>query len=361
QARPLKVQDSFPEVGPTISNQNLVALFDEKAGTIRQLIDLSKGGRIDYTDLKGSMGRLELHQEEPHGMSAWTLGRITKVSDIPVVEVKEGKNSVSFVHRMDSQNNPSKPTTIIQTFTLLPDSDRIEVDVEADWNHIGNGRTGVPLLRAAFDTNLENPKATYEVPFGAINRPTDGKEVVGLNWQDLSDGTRGVAILNDSKHGMSADGSTMRLSLIRSSYDPDTNPNPGYHRWRYAIVPHEGGWREARIPQKGYEFQQPMLVMQVPFEAKGSNPLEWGLLKVEDPAVVPTALKRSEDGNDVVLRMYQSTGARSDGTIEFARRLGGATWVNFIEDRLGNAPARGNSLPLSLRGYEIRTIRARLE
>src|SRR5207248_63425 len=144
-------------------------------------------------------------------------------------------------------------------------------------------------------------------------RPTDNTESAALNWGDLGDGKYGVSILNDSKHGYSADGGTMRLSLIRSSYSPDPNPNPGLHHWRYAIVPHSGDWKSAGTVQRAMEFNEPLMSATVPFDAKGSSPLEWSLGSITDPTVVTTGLKLAEKGNDLVLRMYQTTGIPASG------------------------------------------------
>jgi alpha-mannosidase len=349
-----------PDAQNVLENDLLRVRFNNEIGAIDQILDKRTGEVKNYVATTGSMGRLEIHHEAPQGMSAWTLGPTTSVSVLKPADMQRGAHKLIFKSVQESLNNPGKPTTITQTFTLLPGSDQVDVDVECDWQHIGNGRTGGPTLRVAFDTSLQNPTAAYEVPFGAIDRPNDGKEVVGLNWQDLSNAAEGVAVLNDSKSGMSADGSTMRLTMIRSSYDPDTNPNPGYHHWRYAIVPHQGGWRQAGVVRKGYEFQQPMLAATVPFDARGTAPLTWGLVKMSDPNVVPITLKRSEDGDDVVLRMYESTGARSNGTIEFAKAIGGASWVNFVEDRLAPAPANRTAIPFGARGYEIKSVKVNL-
>lgn len=349
------------DVPETLSNDKLEVRFNNELGAIDQIIDKRTGEKRQFVANGGTMGRLEMNIEKPHGMSAWALGEIGHTETLKMSSVSRGLHSVTFTTYQESFNHPGHLTEISQTYRLLPGSDQIEVTVDCDWQGLGNGQTGNPWLRVAFDTALNSPTATYEVPFGAITRPANGQEVVGLNWQDLSDAQAGVAVINDSKSGMSASGSTMRLSLIRSSYDPDPEPNPGVHKWHYAIVPHSGDWRTAGIVKRGQEFNLPMLISWVPFDARGDQPLELSTVNVSDPNVVTTALKRSEDGNDLVLRFYQARGANSVGSINLLRPIKSASWVNFLEDTLGVATVSGSKVAAPLHPYEIKTLKATLK
>jgi alpha-mannosidase len=368
-----KSSESTQVSGDTIENKYLRVRFDTARGTVSSIYD--KIARREVVASAGSIGRLEAHYEKPAGMSAWTLGPIEKVEPValasdptefdqdgtkPGVTEDHGDGIASFDYMIAPQNGISRATPVRQTFRLRPDSRELEVDVDCDWRIIGDGVTATPTLRVAFDANLAKPKATFEVPFGAIERPTDGSEWPGLNWGDLGADNYGLSILNDSKSGMSATGNTYRLTLIRSSFSPDPNPNPGRHHWRYAIFPHQGDWAAASVARKGMELNQPLMCVTVPYDARGASPLEWSAAAFSDQSVVPTCLKRSEDGNALVLRAYLDAAAPSSGAIHVNAPFTSPHWVNFVEDDLGAAPYGGSTIPLNLHGFEIRTVKVDL-
>lgn len=355
--RPVEVRDG----GYTAENSKYVVEFDQHDGCISRLYD--KVNNRELAAKGAGLGRLEIHWENPEGMSAWVIGKIAKVDTLAPVSstTHTGPDyaEVTFTYKLPAYNNPGKDTTIQQTFRLSSGSDEVTVNVDCDWQAIGTGQTKNPTLRVAFDTAFANPTATYEIPFGAITRPTDGREFPALEWADLGDKDSGLSIVNDSKYGHSASGNTMRMTLIRSSFEPDPVPNPGLHHWKYAIVPHKGDWRASHMNQRAAEFNQPLMGATVPFDARGDAPLTYSPLNISGTQVVPTALKRGEDAGDLILRMYEGTGAGYNGQISLNTPVNAARWVNFVEDDLGKADLNGNRVPLALHGFEIRTVKFR--
>jgi alpha-mannosidase len=355
--QPIKLADN----GYTIETDNFKVEFDVTRGGIKRLFDKRAGKEIAGP---GGLGTLEAHYERAGGMSAWVLGHIDKIEKVSLTGVSasftQESANVSFNYLLESPNAESKASPITQTFHLDANSDEIVVDVDCEWNAIGRDNGSNPMLRVAFDTGIENPTATYEVPFGSITRPVDGIEYPALEWADLGGKGYGLAVFNDSKHGHSAEGSTLRLSLIRSSFSPDPVPNPGKHHWRYSIVPHKGDWKQARIVQKAADFNQPLLAGTVPFDARGSAPLQYSPLAVGSANVVPTCLKRGEDAGDLIVRMYESTGMPATTGISLNVPVASATWVNFLEDDLGKAEINSGGVRAPLRAFEIKTVKLKL-
>lgn len=358
QKPPLKVTDR----GQTVETGRWIVEFDQHDGCIGRLFD--KETKKEFVARGGGLGRLEAHYENPAGMSAWVIGKIDRVDTITpsYSTFFEGPDNtrVVFGSKLANENNPGRDTTVTQSFTIWADG-RITCDVDCDWQAIGTSRTKNPMLRVAFDTPFQSPTTTYEVPFGALVRPNDGREFPALKWADMGEGGYGLSVLNDSKHGYSASGNTMRLTLIRSSFEPDPVPNPGQHHWRYEIVPHAGTWKDARIVRQATELNQDLLSASVPFDARGTAPLEYSPLSISDPNVVATALKLGEDHGDLIIRGYESTGAPSQGSISLNVPGSSPRWVNFVEDDLGAATMSGNQIPLNLHGFEIRTVKIKLK
>ncbi|AIE87473.1 alpha-mannosidase [Fimbriimonas ginsengisoli] len=342
--------------------------FDVKRGLITSLFDK----RLKREMAGSSLGRLENHFEGPGGMSAWVIGAISKVEPLECVDHAVTGTpehvEVRFDYVLKAHNSLSRDTKVTQRFVLDTRKPTIETDVDCDWNAIGTGDEPSPMLRVAFDTATTATSARYEIPFGSIDRKSDGREFPALQWADQS----GIAVLNDSKHGYSSDGKTLRLTLIRASHDPDPVPNPGHHHWRYSIVPHGSEMNYAQLTEIATEFNIPLFNASVPYDARGDQPLEYRTITMGTDPVVPTALKRSEDGNDLILRFFQASGqpsARYSARIfPFFKR---ASWVNFVEDPLsiagqsdvgtGSAGPDGGRLIYDLRPFEIRTVKIQLQ
>lgn len=343
--------------GMTAENDKMVVQFDRENGCIKSITDKASGKSLSGTGL----GKLEAHYEAPQGMSAWVLGKIVRVDGLKPtgVEARQGGDyaEVAFSYSMPSVNNPTHPTTVRQVFRLEANGEQVTCDVDCDWNQIGSEKTDNPNLRVAFDSGISNPTATYEVPFGALTRPTDGVEYPALKWADLGGDGFGVSVFNDSKHGVSTSGSTFRLTMIRSSFSPDPVPNPGHHHWRYAIFPHKGSWADAGTVRKAAEFNQPLLNATVPFDAAGSNPLQWSLGDFSDNNVMPTALKVAENGDGLIVRMYESAGKSTFGGFAIRTPFTNTHWVNFIEDPLHLAQGNGGIVTLYLHKFEIRNLK----
>jgi alpha-mannosidase len=264
----------------------------------------------------------------------------------------------SFSYVLPAWNAEGSESRITQRFRVMADGDSISCDVHCEWNGVGTNKQPNALLRVAFDVQAEHAAATYHVPFGMLSRPTDGREYPVLQWADIGDAAGGVSVLNDAKHGFAAKGSTLTMSLIRSPFDPDPVPNPGAHHWRYAIVTRAGELAGSRIAQRAAAFNQPLLAATVPYDGSGPAPLEWGALGGGTESIVVTSLKRAEDGDACVLRMYEPRGAACDALIPIAIRASAAQTVNLIEDPLpGSLLMQDGKLPLKLRPFEIRTIK----
>lgn len=118
----------------------------------------------------------------------------------------------------------------------------------------------------------------------------------------------GVALLNDSKYGHAASGSTLRLSLLRASKNPDATADMGVHRVRYALMPHAGAFQEAAVIEQAADLNTPMLVV-APSAPAAPAASQASFFSVSRPSVVLDALKLAEDGSgDLIVRLYEAWG-----------------------------------------------------
>lgn len=227
--------------------------------------------------------------------------------------------------------------------------------------------------QALFPTTIKGGKSTHEIPFGSIERPS-GIEFPAQNWVDYSDGQRGLALLNIGLPGNLAADGTLMVSLLRAhtlgaygfggGYEPGMSSDSGLQlekerTLRYAIVPHQGDWRSARVFRDGLEFNHPLICRKTAAHP-GNLPSEWGLLEVSNPDVVVSAVKPTRDGQ-LAVRVYEAAGHAAAGVaVKFKLKLASARETNLLEDAGAELAVQDDAIRLDLRPFEIKTIKARL-
>ena len=218
--------------GTTIENAALKVTVDPQTGCITSLYD--KKANFE-TLAQGACGNeLIAFKDTPKDYDAWNIDAdfdkvFTKLDKADSVELVE-KGPLKAVIRVTRTWQSSK---FVQDITLYNGVDRVDVVNDIDWHetHI--------LLKAAFPLAASSSKATYEIPYGSIERPTtrnnsweDAKfEVPAMRWADLGDGQHGFSLINESKYGYDAKGNVLRLSLLRSPTWPDPDADRGHHHF----------------------------------------------------------------------------------------------------------------------------------
>ena len=199
----------------------------------------------------------------------------------------------------------------------------LEARVALDWHE------HLKILKFSFPVDVQNPQPTYEIADGYKVRKAQGDEDPGQRWIDVS-GERGsakygLAVINDAKYGYSVNGGDLRISIVRSpvyaQFERELKPD-GEYLWqdqgrqifRMLLVPHAAGWREAGIVRMAEEFTSPVPVLYQGIHP-GSRPGSASFLSVDVPNVVVSAVKKSEDGDDIIVRCYETEGRAATATL----------------------------------------------
>ena len=196
------------------------------------------------------------------------------------------------------------------------------------------------MLKVLFPVAVHAPNATYQMQFGHAERPTHYStshdlaryEVPGHRFADLSEHGFGVALLTDCKYGYSTYGNEMRISLLRSPQMPDPDADVGQHEFAYAVMPHAGGWREAGVVAEAARFESPIRWAPA---AEGRS-----FFAVDDPNLVLDTVKRAEDSDALVLRLYECHGARGTARLRVGVPFTAARRCNLLEDAGRRAAGR---------------------
>ena len=347
----------------SIENEYFKLEVDKDSGTISSLLDKTeqrfvfKKDRLPQT--KPIFSNLfQVLYELPHPMSAWVIGEIVRTENLikgATVELIENgpvRATIKVVHKLLN----SKITQHISLYERIP---RVDFNTIIDWRETSDDHTEAPMLKVSFTPMLRNSKVTYEIPFGYIERPADGTEVPALKWIDISDDEYGVSLLNDCKYGFDAQGNTIRMTLVRTSYSPDPKPDVGVHRVKYSLYPHIGSWKESLTFQRGYEINHPLeaLVIMDPSVIRGSKPERFSFLRVEPKNVIVSCVKAAEDSKGLIVRIYDATGDGADAELNFGFKIQEAYESDLLERIIKPLHRTQRKVRVHLSPFEVKTIR----
>ncbi|RED76876.1 alpha-mannosidase [Cohnella phaseoli] len=316
------------------------------SGTLTSLYDKTLARELSSA---AGFNLFEVHDEAPHGMSAWSIGPIARIhrllrgAKVSVEDNGPVVQSISVVHRHRSSE-------IRQEIRLYAGIERIDFMTCVDWQEKGTADTDAPMLKVSFATQLKSPDAVFDIPFGTIRREADGQEVPAVHWSGLSEAASplscGVALLNNGKYGCSVQGSTMSLTLLRSSYEPDNLPDIGLHEFAYAIYPHSSDWKEGQADRKAWEFNQPLAVHMSESD-DGQLAESFGAIRIEEfgssgwqpsEGVIATAFKPAVgipgSQTDYAIRLFEPYKRPTRARIVFSFPVEFAEEVNLVEDKI---------------------------
>ena len=215
---------------------------------------------------------------------------------------------------------------VTQDFFLYRGSPELYCNITINWHE------KYKVLKLGFPTKMQKGELTYSIPYGFVHREMNGEEEPGQTWVDISgqddNGAYGFALLNDSKCGYDVKDGEIRLTVLHSTAWSHHNPavvkpedgyrymEQGIQEFSYRLVPHEGDWRQAEIPQKAEAFLQPPLLLLTTNHA-GTLPLFDELISISAPNVIATVAKQAEDGDALVLRFVEVYGQTTKAEVEF--------------------------------------------
>jgi alpha-mannosidase len=310
------------QVSETALENNLVRVTFSRNGTVG-ILDKRTGREVFQGGETGARGIVleDLSDTWSHHVRAYDkeLGFFASAT-IKVIERGPLRGRV----RVRSTYGASMLTT---DWILYSDSPNVEMRVELDWHEHQK------ILKLSFPIDISSPQATYEIPYGSMKRSNVGDEDPGQRWIDLTGSSAGkpygFSVVNDAKYGYSVNGTDMRVSIVRGAvyaqHEPRTlDPNSDY-RWmdqgvqtfRMLLMPHAGPWQDAGVVRAAEELVSPAPIMYQGIHP-GSRPESGSFLSVDSPNIVVSAVKEAEDGDDLIVRCFESTGRATNATVDLA-------------------------------------------
>jgi len=321
-------------------------------------IELDPGGNIDRL-LDKRVGRevvsrgsraneLQLFQDGPEREAAWNVHDTFEkkqyewdtTAKIEVKETGPVQASVRVTRRY-------RESVVVQDIVLYDTMPRIDFVTRADWQA------------------RQVPRATYEIQFGAVERPTHRNtswdeakfEVCAHRWADLSEAGYGVSLLNDCKYGYDVKGNVLRLTLLRGAEWPDPDADRGSHEFTYSLLPHTGDWVAGQTVRRAWELNAPMVCV-VGIDRGGTMSMSSSYFTVNGPAILET-IKPAEDGDGLIVRLYEPHGGRGGVRVKTPFSHPVVTACNHVEEDQEQITTDEASFAFQIRPFEVRTFRLR--
>jgi alpha-mannosidase len=350
QKPPLKTRDA-----PVVKGRFFDITFNE-GGEIVSLYDKTVRREILQAGKKGNV--LKLLEDIPvNWYAAWETTR--KREDRMPVLLNQGKAELTEDNDLYTEVSLSgviHRSAITQRILIYKDMPLIAFETTVDWDERNR------ILRVAFPVDINSSNASYDVAFGNILRPNhlttsfdEAKfEVCAHKWGDISEGNYGVSLLNDCKYGYSITNSVMELSLLRSADFPSPSRDKGRHSFTYWLYPHQGGIAAAGVAHYGYELNVPLLAAAGPASSAGG-----ALISVTGKSVIVDTLKNAEDGDGIILRVYETYNMTVPVSISFGVSVADCEECNLLEEKIANLPVEHDTISFTVKPFEIRSFRIR--
>ena len=333
--------------------------LDER-GRITRLYDKDLGREVLLAGQPGN--RLVVFEDKPLNYDAWDIdayytAKSIEVDTLESVQVRESGPERAVLELTWRIGERSR---VVQRMCVYGRSPRIDFVTDVEWQE------RQALLKVAFPTDIRNRRATYEIQFGTIDRPTHRNtsweeaafEVPAQRWADLSDNHYGIALLADCKHGYSVHEGTLWLSLLKGAIDPDPDADRGQHHFTYSLLPHAAGLDAVR--RAAYGLTRPLLWRREAAHP-GTLPTQFSLASVADPNVIIETAKWAEDKDALVVRLYEGAGGSTSVSLDLGVETEGVDQVDLLERNpraLGSA--ENGAVSLDFRAREIKTLMVRL-
>ena len=344
--------------GKTVETDRLCVKFDD-AWQMVSIYDKQNDREVLQSGAIGN--ELRVYADYPDQYDAWEWTEYTReqqyrtITAVSAVEIVDdgARKGIKIIR-------PYEQSTIEQTVWFADGSKKIEIENRIDWHQTHH------TLRAAFPVDINADKATYEIQFGTIERPTHSNtswerakfEVCAHKYADLSEGGYGVSMINDCKYGHDIHEGTMILSLLRSPTDPNPEADQGEHTFTYAVVPHAGSLAESDTVRLAYDLNNPMVAIPAMGDAD-TLPTSYSAVSFDRDHVICETVKAAEDGDGTIIRFYEAKNMRGKVKVTLGIPAEKVYVCDLMENELSELPIENGCVTYSVSPFEIVTLKAK--
>lgn len=300
-----------------------------------------------------SMNRFHLYKDVPRLFDAWDIDSNYREQEVEAavdVKVEIQSQGLEAILKVTGRISESSYTQYIR---LAADSRRLVFDTEVDWKELHR------LWKTAFPVQVYAENGINEMQFGYVERPAhrskaydkDRFEVCNHRYSALCDGSHGAAVLNDCKYGISMNGNSLELTLLRAPSAPEMRADNRVHQFTYAFTAWEGSFTDCDVVRQGYELNVPALTMPGACES-------FSLASIDKENIILDTMKPAEDGSgDIILRLYESKKAAVTARVHVELEGCRAYLCDMLENVQEEAVMENGDMLLDFRAFEVKTVR----
>ena len=361
--RESKVESSeSQDLGSTLLENEYVRVELNNDGDITRIFD--KKANREVLPPNTIANQFQAFEDRPKSWDAWDVDIFyddkmwlaEPASSIQFVEYGKLRQTIEIKRKI--QNSEST-----QRISLNYNSPRLDFDTSINWMERHT------MLKVAFPVDVLAPQATYDIQWGNVTRPTHRNtswdwarfETCAHKWVDLSEGDYGVSLLNDCKYGHDVHDNVMRITLLRSPTMPDPMADFGEHQFKYSLYPHVGNWNE-ETQREAYLLNDPIIGYKSKVESQRLKIVGLSsLVACEDSNIIIETIKLAEDGNGIIVRLYESQRKRGQVQVRFGCGVESVWTTNLLEEDESALSVDQDSIILNMKPYQIVTLRVKFK
>ena len=323
----------------------ITSWFDKTAG--REILQAGQCGNV-----------LMAYEDKPFEFDNWNVydyyrDKGWQVDELLSASVGEtGPYRASLELRWQYQDSVIEETVFVYSFTP-----KVDFRFRTDW------KEDQIFLKALFPVQLNTSEATYEIQYGNVKRSTACNtswdaarfEVAYHRWMDLSEGGYGVSFLNDCKYGVGVEENVVGLSLLRCGRYPNPVADREYHEATYCVLPHLGTWQEADTVRQAYLLNAPLTAVVGRGESR--LPSRVSLASADKKNIMIEAVKKCEDGEDTVLRLYEFENKQTRAEVKLMNRAVRVWCCDMLENKQRLLAENCDAVTVDVAPFEIVSLR----
>lgn len=322
------------------------SIYDKKAK--REVLQPGKAANVIMT-----------YEDRPHNYDAWDVNnyyveKSWEVDQVEKIEIAEN----GPVRACIKVQRKYLDSTITQSICIYQDIPRIDIKNEIDW------KEHQIFMKTLFPVDVHTSEATFDIQYGNVKRRTHYNtswdyakfEVCVHKWLDVSEDNYGVSMLNDCKYGCSVHDGVIGMSMLKSACYPNPEADKEFHEFTYSFYPHEGDWRSAGTVKQAYQLNNPLTAVVKENEGGELKDIYSHVSSDQDNVVVEV-VKKAEEGDALIVRLYECFNRRTHASLTFAKDIVSAWECNMMEVNEVETAVVGNKIEFNMKPYEIKTFK----
>lgn len=340
-----------------ISNRFFRLRLDPARGVLASLVDLRSGQELLDTGRYGGNELVLVEEKDPdmEGMIHFT-GTEVRGSQFPPDSIEQIEDDLGTRVRIEG---PFLGGRRVQEITLYHQLPRIDFKTELLGfpGHDGMLTAVLPIRKNGQQRNwYETHNAVTERPDGIYNAGT---------WVRVGDSKTGAALLNRGTAGHIIEKGIVKLILLRSitnyrRYRTPKASEAGSHSFEYSLYPDAGDWNGSGVVEQAHSFNSPLRVISTDSH-KGLLPAEYSFLGVERGHFEVTALKKAEQGGDLILRGHESEGRAGRVRLRLELPVQQARRADLLEEPGEELVLDNGRIEFDCQPFQFVTLRMRLK